>query len=94
MMKLPWRGARLALDMPLMLCIKVRSHAAGSAWAVFVASFMAEKMPGGRTDSIRSHTTLLSKYLMGVHLICSLAYSSCSVFSVSWMKICWSFSLT
>ncbi len=33
-------------------------------------------------------------HLIGVHLICSRTYSSCSVLSVSSMKICCNFSLT
>lgn len=74
--------------------MKLLSAAVGSAWAVAHASFSAAKMPGGRFSSMRSHTILLLKYLMGVHLICSRTYSSCSVLSVSSMKICCSFSLT
>lgn len=45
------------------------------------------------TNSITSHTNLLLKYFIGVHWICSRACSSCSFFSVSWMKICCNFSL-
>jgi len=63
--------------------VKEESAALESAWAVATASFKAAKMPGGRRSSIRSQTTLLSKYWIGVHLICSRAYSSCSVFKVS-----------
>ena len=74
--------------------MKLLSAAVGSAWAVAQASLRAANMPGGRRSSIRSQTILLLKYLMGVHLICSRTYSSCSVFKVSSMKICCSFSLT
>lgn len=73
---------------------KELSAAEESAWAVAVASFMAAKTPGGRRSSIRSQTILLLKNLIGVHLICSAAYSSCSFLSVSSMKICCSRSLT
>ncbi|OMH83546.1 hypothetical protein AX774_g2947 [Zancudomyces culisetae] len=62
-------------------CLNELSAAFESACAVAHASFIAANTPGGRLPSIRSHTTLLLKYSIGVHLICSRTYSSCSAFN-------------
>lgn len=47
------------------------------------------KRVSARRRAVRDYS-----HLIGVHLICSRTYSSCSVLSVNSIKICCSFSLT
>lgn len=62
--------------------------------AIELREIQLSKIPGGFRASNKSQTILLLKYSIGVHLIPSLTYSSCSAFNVNSINICCNFSFT